>query len=86
MGVELIERFIFGRFLPYVPRAPPYEPLGLPIRAPRMWGMGRDPIASLGRRGAHGDGLMGMFGAMFVVAAESLRSSINGISGRQNHF
>ena len=29
------------------------------MRAPRIWGMVRDPRASLGRRGAHGAGLRG---------------------------
>ena len=40
-------------------------------RAPRMWGVERDPRASLG---AHGDGLAGVFGAVSVAAVvESLR-------------
>ena len=38
------------------------------MRAPCMWGVARDPIASLGRRGAHGDGLMRVFSALSVAA------------------
>ena len=56
-----IETFIFGRFLLYVPTTPPYKTPSQPMRAPRMWGVERDPRASLGRRGAHGDGLVGVF-------------------------
>ena len=41
-----------------------------------MWGVERDPRASLGRRGAHGDGLVGVFGAVSVAAVESLRNSL----------
>ena len=40
-----------------------------------MWGVERDPRASLGRRGAHGDGLVGVFGAVSVAAVESLRAA-----------
>ena len=44
----------------YVPKTPLriQSSRGQPMRAPRMWGVARDPIASLGRRVAHGDGLM----------------------------
>ena len=46
-----------------------------------MWGVERDPRASLGRRGAHGDGLVGVFRAVSVAAVESLRGSlVNGIA------
>ena len=48
------------------------------MRAPRMWGVARDPRASLGRRGAHGDGLMGVFRALLVAAVESLRDDLRG--------
>ena len=41
-----------------------------------MWGVERDPRASLGRRGAHGDGLVGVFGAVSVAAVESLRGTV----------
>ena len=43
------------------------------MRAPRMRGVARDPRDSLGRRGAHGTGLMGVFRAS-VAAVESLRA------------
>ena len=43
-----------------------------------MWGVARDPRASLGRRGAHGDGLMGVFRALLVAAVESLRDDLRG--------
>ena len=46
------------------------------MRAPRMWGVERDPRASLGGRGAHGDDLVGVFGAVSVAAVESLRGSL----------
>ena len=46
------------------------------MRAPRMWGVARDPRDSLGRRGAHGAGLMGVFRALSVAAVESLRGSL----------
>lgn len=39
-----------------------------------MWGVERGPRASMGRRGAHGDGIVGVFGA--VSAVESLRGSL----------
>ena len=50
-----IETFIFRRFLLYVPTTAPYKPPSQPMRAPHMWGVERDPRASLGRRGAHRD-------------------------------
>ena len=56
-----------------MPTTPPYKPPSQPMRAPRMWGVERDPRASLGRRGAHGDGLVGVFGAVSVAAVESLQ-------------
>ena len=59
-----------------MPGTPPYELPGRPMRAPRMWGVERDPRASLGRRGAHGDGLAGVFGAVSVAAVESLRGTV----------
>ena len=39
----------------------------LPMRAPRIWSVARDPRASLGRRGAHGADLMGVFWALLVA-------------------
>ena len=48
-----------------------YEPLAPSVRVPRMWGVERDPRASLGRRGARGDGLVVVFWASLVVAVES---------------
>ena len=36
-----------------------------------MWGVERGPRASMGRRGAHGDGIVGVFGAVSVAAVES---------------
>ena len=44
-----------------------------PSVAPRIGGMARDPRVSLGRRGAHGAGLVGVFRALSVAAVESLR-------------
>ena len=41
-----------------------------------MWGVERDPGASLGRRGARGDGLVVVFWASLVVAAESPRVAV----------
>ena len=41
-----------------------------------MWVVARDPRDSLGRRGAHGAGLMGVFRALSVAAVESLRGSL----------
>ena len=41
-----------------------------------MWGVARDPRDSLGRRGAHGAGLTGVFRALSVAAVESLRGSL----------
>ena len=41
-----------------------------------MWGVERDPRASLGRREAHEDALVGVFGAVLVAAVESLRGSL----------
>ena len=60
----------------YTPTMPPYELLGHPMRAPRMWGVERDPRASLGRQGKHWDSLVGVFGAVSVAAVESLRGSL----------
>ena len=68
--------FIYGGVFTYTPGTPPYEPLDPPVRDPRMWGVERDPRASLGRRGAHGDGLVGVFGAVSVAAVESLRGTV----------
>ena len=51
------------------------------MRAPRMWGVARDPRDSLGRRGAHGTGLMGVFRALSVAAVESLRDDLRGTVG-----
>ena len=48
------------------------------MRAPRIWGMVLDPRASLGRRGAHGAGLRGVFRALSVAAVESLRVAREG--------
>ena len=45
------ETFIFGRFLLYVPTTAPYKPPSQPMRAPHMWGVERDPRASLGTVG-----------------------------------
>ena len=61
---------------------PPYEPLGPPVRVPRMWGVERDPRASLGRRGARGDGLVVVFWASLVAAAESPRVAVGHPVGR----
>ena len=52
-------------------KVPPYEPLGPPMRAPRMWGVERDIGASMGRRGMRGDGLVVVFWASLVMAVES---------------
>ena len=41
--------FIYGAFFTYTPGTPRYEPLGPPVHVPRMWGVERDPRASLGR-------------------------------------
>ena len=60
----------------YTPTMPPYELLGHPMRAPRMWGVERDPRASLGRQGKHWDSLVGVFGAVSVAAVESLRGTV----------
>ena len=43
------------------------------MRAPHIWGVARDPNASLGKRGAHGAGFMGVFRALSVAAVDSLR-------------
>ena len=43
------------------------------MRAPRMWGVARYPRASLGRQGAHGDGLMGVSRALSVATVEVAR-------------
>ena len=51
------------------------------MRAPRMWGVARDPRTSLGRRGAHGDGLMGVFRALSAAAVESLHDDLRGTVG-----
>ena len=51
------------------------------MRAPRMWGVARDPRASLGRRGALGYGLMGVFRVLSVAAVESLRDDLRGTVG-----
>ena len=45
-----------------------------------MWGVERDPRASLGRRGAHGDGLVGVFGAC-SGAPRGLRGGSAGVLG-----
>ena len=45
-----------------------------------MWGVERDPRASLGRRGAHGDGLVGVFGAC-SGAPRGLRGCSAGVLG-----
>ena len=45
----------------YARQTPLYELLGPPVRAPRMWGVERDPKASLGSRGARGDGTLVVF-------------------------
>ena len=66
-----------------MPGTPPYEPLGPPVRVPRMWGVERDPRASLGRRGARGDGLVVVFWASLVVAAESPRVAVGHPVGRE---
>ena len=55
-----------------MPGTPPYEPLGPPVRVPRMWGVARDPIATLGTRGVHGFGRVVVFWALSVAAVESL--------------
>ena len=47
----------------------------LPMCAPRLWSVARDPRDSLGRRGAHGAGLMGVFRALSVAVVESLRGT-----------
>ena len=60
----------------YTHSTPLYEPLGLPMRAPRMWDVERGPRASLGRQKAHGDGLVGVFEASSVVAVQSLRGIV----------
>ena len=41
------------------------------MRALRIWGVARDPRASLGRRGTHGAGLMGAFRALLMAAVEA---------------
>ena len=46
------------------------------MRIPRMWGVDRDHRASLGRRGAQGDGLVVVFWTSLVVAAESPRVAV----------
>ena len=53
------------------------------MRAPRMWSLAGDPRASLGRRGAHGDGLMVVFWALSVAAVESLRNDLRGTVGTE---
>ena len=40
-----------------------------------MWVVEKGPRASMGRRGAHGDDLVGVFGAVSVAAVESLRGA-----------
>lgn len=50
---------------------PSNELLAPPARVSRMWGVERDTRASLGRRGARGDGLVVVSWASLVVAAES---------------
>ena len=40
-----------------------------------MWGMTRDPRASLGGRGVHGDGLMVVFRASSVMPVELPRGA-----------
>ena len=54
---------IYEGFFTYTPGTSRYEPLAPPVRVPRMWGMERDPRASLGRRRARGDGLVMVFWA-----------------------
>ena len=51
------------------------------MRAPRMLGVARHPRASLGRQGAHGDGLLGVSRALSVATVESLRDGLRGTVG-----
>ena len=51
------------------------------MRGPHMWGVARDPRVSLGRRGAHKAGLMGVFWALSVTAVQSLRDDLRGTVG-----
>ena len=74
---------IYGAFFTYTPGTPPYEPLAQPARVPRMWVVERDPRASLGRRGARGDGLVVVFWASLVVATESPRVAVGHPVGRE---
>ena len=39
-----------------------------------MWGVERGPRASMGRRGAHGDGIVGVFGAVSVAAVDGVNA------------
>ena len=66
---------IYEGFFTYTPGTSRYEPLAPPVRVPRMWGMERDPRASLGRRRARGDGLVMVFWALVVVVRWSRRAS-----------
>ena len=59
-----------------MPTTPPYESLCPPTRAPRMWGMERDPRAPLGRRGAQRGGLVVVFGGSLGVAVEPPRVAL----------
>ena len=46
------------------------------MRAPRMWGVERDPGAPLGRRGVQRGGLVVVFGGSSVVAVEPPRVAL----------
>ena len=81
----MVNNSIFIIFLLFLPSFEsfidwPYEALGQPMRDPRMWGVALDPRASLGRRGAHGAGLVVVFWALSVAAVESLAQQ-SGITG-----
>ena len=59
------------------------------MRATRMWGVERDPRASLGRREAHEDALVGVFRAVLVaavgVAARQPGGTMSHVARRTEH-
>ena len=59
-----------------MPTTPPHESLRPPTRAPRMWGMERDPRAPLGRQGAQRGGLVVVFKGSLGVAVEPPRVAL----------
>ena len=75
------ERSLLTFFNLYMPTTPPYESLRLPTRAPRMWGVERDPGAPLGRRGVQRGGLVVVFGGSRVGGGGGAAARHLGVPG-----